>query len=191
MHDFIDERCNETVLSGMEDCYDVEPVDLTVLIDGCGEVELNSFDIDPSMVPFTGWYFADVPISLEGEEECEGAEFLYWEVLDGDVVIDDIQNPIIEIQLTGNATIMAHFGEPVPPEVVEFNVEPAGVGDILLNGLVIGPTPMSRSSSTGTTTSPRRQTRGGRSRTGAIRTTPSFPISRPPTRPYSWTRAAR
>ena len=87
MHDFIDERCNETVLSGMEDCYDVEPVDLTVLIDGCGEVELNSFDIDPSMVPFTGWYFAGVPISLEAEEECEGAEFLYWEVVSGDVVI--------------------------------------------------------------------------------------------------------
>ena len=73
VHDFIDERCNEAVLSGMEDCYDVEPVDLTVLIDGCGEVELNSFDIDPSMVPFTGWYFAGVPISLEAEEECEGA----------------------------------------------------------------------------------------------------------------------
>ena len=118
VHDFIDERCNETVLSGMEDCYDVEPVDLTILIQGCGEVELNSFDIDPSMVPFTGWYFAGVPISLEAEEECVGAEFLYWEVVSGDVVIDDIQNPFLEIELTGDAAIMAHFGEPVPPEVV-------------------------------------------------------------------------
>ena len=141
VHDFIDERCNETVLSGMEDCYDVEPVDLTVLIDGCGEVELNSFDIDPSMVPFTGWYFAGVPISMEAEEECEGAEFLYWEVVSGDVVIGDIQNPILEIELTGNAAIMAHFGEPVPPEVVVFDVEPAGVGDILVNGVVAGPYP--------------------------------------------------
>ena len=52
VHDFIDERCNETVLSGMEDCYDVEPVTLTLLIDGCGEVELNSVDITPDMVPF-------------------------------------------------------------------------------------------------------------------------------------------
>ena len=118
----------------------MEPVDLTVLIDGC-EVELNSFDIDPSMVPFTGWYFAGVPISMEAEEECEGAEFLYWEVVSGDVVIDDIQNPITEIELTGDAAIVAHFGEPVPPEVVVFAVEPAGVGDIQVNGVVAGPYP--------------------------------------------------
>ena len=141
VHDFIDERCNETVLSGMEDCYDVEPVDLTILIDGCGEVELNSFDIDPSMVPFTGWYFAGVPISLEGEEECDGAEFLYWEVISGDLVIDDIQDSIIEIELTGNVTIMAHFGEPVPPEVLTFSVDPPGTGSISLNGTVLGPYP--------------------------------------------------
>ena len=141
MHDFIDERCNETVLSGMEDCYDVEPVDLTLLIDGCGEVELNSVDIDPSMVPFTGWYFAGVPISLEAEEECEGAEFLYWEVISGDLVIDEIQDSIIEIELTGNVTLMAHFGEPVPPETVVFEVDPPGMGNIALNGLVLGPFP--------------------------------------------------
>ena len=141
MHDFIDERCNETVLSGMEDCYDVEPVDLTLLIDGCGEVELNSVDIDPSMVPFTGWYFAGVPISLEAEEECEGAEFLYWEVVSGDLVIGDIQDDIIDIELTGNVTIMAHFGEPVPPEALVFEVEPPGTGTIALDGLVLGPYP--------------------------------------------------
>ena len=141
MHDFIDERCNETVLSGMEDCYDVEPVDLTLLIDGCGEVELNSVDIDPSMMPFTGWYFAGVPISLEAEEECEGAEFLYWEVISGDLVIDDIQDSTIEIELTGNVTLMAHFGEPVPPETVVFEVDPPGMGNIALNGLVLGPYP--------------------------------------------------
>ena len=141
IHDFIDERCNETVLSGMEDCYDVEPVDLTLLIDGCGEVELNSVDIDPSMVPFTGWYFAGVPINLEAEEICEGAEFLYWEVVSGDLVISNIQDSIIDIELSGNVTIMAHFGEPVPPEVLVFDVDPPGTGTIALNGLVIGPYP--------------------------------------------------
>ena len=141
VHDFIDERCNETVLSGMEDCYDVESVSLTLLIDGCGEVELNTVDIDPSMVPFEAWYFSGVPISFEAEEECTGAEFLYWEVVSGDVVIDSPQDILIELVLNGDATIMAHFGEPVPPEVVVFNVEPAGVGDILVNGVVAGPYP--------------------------------------------------
>ena len=141
IHDFIDERCNETVLSGMEDCYDVEPVDLTLLIDGCGEVELNSVDISPDMVPFTGWYFAGVPISLEAEEVCTGAEFLYWEVISGDLVIDDIQADLIEIELSGNVTIMAHFGEPVPPEQIVFDVDPPGTGTISLNGAALGPYP--------------------------------------------------
>jgi gliding motility-associated-like protein len=141
IHDFIDERCNETVLTGMEDCYDVEPVTLTLLIDGCGEVELNSVDISPDMVPFSGWYFAGVPISLEAEEICEGAEFLYWEVMSGDLVIEDYQDILVELLLEGDVTIMAHFGEPVPPETIVFDVEPAGVGNISVNGLVEGPFP--------------------------------------------------
>jgi gliding motility-associated-like protein len=141
VHDFIDERCNETVLSGMEDCYDVEPVTLTLLIDGCGEVELNSVDITPDMVPFSGWYFADVPMSMEAEELCDGAEFLYWEVESGDLTFADDQDILVEFELSGDVTITAHFGEPVPPETVVFNVEPAGVGDISVNGVVIGPYP--------------------------------------------------
>lgn len=141
IHDFIDERCNETVLTGMEDCYDVEPVTLTLLIEGCGEVELNSVDISPDMVPFSGWYFAGVPISLEAEEICEGAEFLYWEVVSGDLVIEDYQDILVELLLAGDVTIMAHFGVPVPPETIVFDVEPAGVGNISVNGLVEGPFP--------------------------------------------------
>lgn len=141
VHDFIDERCNETVLSGMEDCYDVEPVTLTLLIDGCGEVELNSVDITPDMVPFSGWYFADVAMSMEAEEVCDGAEFLYWEVESGDLTFANDQDILVEFELSGDITITAHFGEPVPPETVVFNVDPAGVGDISVNGVVIGPYP--------------------------------------------------
>ncbi len=141
IHDFIDERCNDTVLEGMEDCYEVEPVDLTLLIDGCGEIELNSLDISPDMVPYTGWYFADVPITLDAVELCDGAEFLYWEVVSGDLVLDDIMDSSMTVLLGGDVTLMAHFGEPVPPEVIIFEVEPAGTGNISLNGVVIGPYP--------------------------------------------------
>ena len=142
MRDFIDERCESSLLPGMEDCYDVVPVTLTLLIDGIGQIELNSVDVTLSMVPFTGWYFADVPISLEGEEIIAGAEFLYWEVIAGDVVIANPQAALIEILLSGDATIMAHFGVPEPPEMVAFDVDPAGAGSIVLDGAVIGPYPL-------------------------------------------------
>lgn len=141
MRDFIDERCQSTLISGMEDCYDVTSVTLTILIEGIGEVELNTVDIDPSMVPFSAWYFADIPISLEGEEIVVGAEFLYWEVVAGDLVIADPMASAIEILLSGDVTIRAHFGVPEPPELLSFDVEPAGAGWISLDGMPLGPYP--------------------------------------------------
>ena len=48
----------------MEDCCDVVPENLTLDIVGQGEVEVNSVDFTPSMVPYTAWYFADVPVAL-------------------------------------------------------------------------------------------------------------------------------
>jgi gliding motility-associated-like protein len=93
------------------------------------------------MVPFTGWYFAGVPITLEAEEICDGAEFLYWEVVSGDLVIGSDQDDLIEVELSGNVTIMAHFGVPVPPELISFDVTPSGTGSISLNGVALGPFP--------------------------------------------------
>jgi len=75
MRDFIDSRCQDELLGGMEDCYDVTPVTLTLDIVGQGDVEINSLDITPSMVPYSGWYFMEVPITLEAEEDY-GLAFL-------------------------------------------------------------------------------------------------------------------
>ena len=57
LRDFIDERCESELMSGMEDCYDITPVTLTVEIVGMGDVEINSVDILPAMSPFNGFYF--------------------------------------------------------------------------------------------------------------------------------------
>ena len=136
LRDFIDERCEEEVVEGMEDCYDVTSVNLTIDIVGLGEVEINTVDYTPDMVPVTAWYFADVPITLEAEEDY-GVGFLYWEVVSGDVSIADLSNPILPLTLTGDAHLIAHFGLPVPPEELTFNVVPLGAGDILLDGVAL------------------------------------------------------
>ena len=54
--------------------------------------------------------------------------------MSGDVSIPDVTNPILPLTLTGDAHLIAHFGLPVPPEELTFNVVPSGAGDILLDG---------------------------------------------------------
>ena len=133
LRDFIDTRCTSELLTGMEDCYDVVPVYLTLDIVGLGEVEINTVDITPDMVPFTGWYFEGLPITLQAEEDY-GLAFLYWEVVSGDVAIADVTNPLLPLTMSGDVHLIAHFGIPVPPEEVTFQVDPPGSGFIVLDG---------------------------------------------------------
>ncbi|MEY3010959.1 MAG: hypothetical protein RLZZ314_1601 [Bacteroidota bacterium] len=140
LRDFIDSRCEDELLGGMEDCYDVVPVTLTLDIVGMGDVELNSVDITPSMVPFSGWYFEGVPITLEAEEDY-GLAFLYWEVVSGDVSIADVTDPWLPLTLSGDVHLVAHFGIPVPPEELTFSVDPLGSGSIVLDGNILNANP--------------------------------------------------
>lgn len=133
IRDFIEARCAATVIGGLEDCYDVEAVNLTVIIEGLGEVEINSLDIGPGDSPLNATYFAGVPMIFTAEEDL-GQMFLFWEVLDGDITLADPTNPILEFELTGDATIVAHFAANVDPEQVTFIVDPAGAGTIFVDG---------------------------------------------------------
>ena len=140
LRDFIDSRCEDEVVGGMEDCYDIEQVNLTIDIVGQGEVEINTVDITPAMTPFTGWYFSEVPIVLEAEE-AYGVSFLYWQVVSGDVTIANVNDPLLPLTLTGDAHLVAHFGIPVPPEDVMFNVSPEGAGFVVLDGFALQDNP--------------------------------------------------
>ena len=140
LRDFIDSRCEDEVVGGMEDCYDIEQVNLTIDIVGQGEVEINTVDITPAMAPFNGWYFSEVPIVLEAEE-AYGVSFLYWQVVSGDVTIANVNDPLLPLTLTGDAHLVAHFGIPVPPEDVMFNVSPEGAGFVVLDGLTLQDNP--------------------------------------------------
>lgn len=140
LRDFIDDRCEQTIVEGMVDCYDVEPITITIIIEGLGEVQIESFDVTPDMVPWSGTYFADLPIDLQAEDEGLGV-FLYWEVIEGDLVITDPENPNIIIEPSGDITIVAYFLNDLDPQEVMFDVQPAGGGDIIFSGTSMGPYP--------------------------------------------------
>ena len=120
LRDFILERCSDEFVEGMEDCYDVEAMDVTVIIEGDGEVQVNSIDLIPENSPWTGTYYSGLPIQLSASSLENGAFNFYWEVVDGDLVLDDPTNPDIVFDLTSGLTIIAHFNacESVPTEEI-------------------------------------------------------------------------
>ena len=133
IHDFIEERCAETLIGGIEDCYDVESVTLTLIIDGLGDVQVNSVEIGPYDVPMDATYFAGVPMDLTAEE-AYGEIFLFWEVVEGDIVLADPSNPSLGFTLTGDATLVAYFASNADPQELTFVVNPPGAGEIYLDG---------------------------------------------------------
>lgn len=136
IHDFIEERCAETLIGGIEDCYDVESVTLTLIIDGMGDVQVNSVEIGPFDVPMDATYFAGVPMELTAIENY-GEIFLFWEVLDGDINLVDPTNPELGFTLNGNATLVAYFASNADPQELTFIVDPPGAGEIYLDGTAL------------------------------------------------------
>ena len=127
LRDYILERCSDEFIEGMEECYDVEALDVTIIIEGGGEVEINSIDLDPNTSPWTGVYYSGLPISLSASGSNDVLFNFYWEVVDGDLVLDDPTNPDIIFNLDSPITIIAHFDaclsieteEIVGPTIVE------------------------------------------------------------------------
>ena len=108
LRDYILERCSDEFVEGMEDCYDVESMNVTIIIEGDGEVELNSIDLVPENSPWTGIYYSGLPISMSANGEGNAFNF-YWEVVEGDLVLEDPSNPDLVFDLTSPTTIIAHF----------------------------------------------------------------------------------
>jgi hypothetical protein len=110
LRDYILTRCSDEFIEGMEECYDVEAVDVTIIIEGEGEVAINSIDIDTDNSPWNGIYYSGIPIELSASSSS-GLFNFYWEVVDGDLVLDDPLNTNIIFDLSSSLTIIAHFDE--------------------------------------------------------------------------------
>ena len=108
LRDYILERCSDVIVSGMEDCYDVEAITLNVIIEGDGEVQINSIDLDPGNTPWVGTYYSGVPIEIQATP-YELVNF-YWEIIDGDATIANVTDLETTLSmLSGPVTLVANF----------------------------------------------------------------------------------
>jgi len=141
LRDYILERCSEEFVEGMEDCYDVEAITITIIIEGMGDVQINTITIPYPDSPWDGTYYIPIPIDLEALTTY-GGFFLNWEVNEGTLVINDPTNPQITINPEGDITITAYFVQDLDPELVMYDVIPTGAGDISVDGAVLGVYPL-------------------------------------------------
>jgi gliding motility-associated-like protein len=140
LRNYILERCSDELVEGMEDCYDVEAITVTIIIEGMGDVQINTITVTYLQSPWDGTYYIPIPIELEALTTY-GGYFLNWEVTEGTLVLDDPTNPQIVISPDGDITIVAYFVEDLDPQMVMYDVIPAGAGDILVDGNVLGTYP--------------------------------------------------
>ncbi len=138
LRNFVLERCGNELTTGMEDCYDLEAITVTILINGDGSVLFNNTTITADMTPWTGTYYAGIPMTFEG---LPGnlVDFINWEIIDGNISLANDENPTIVINPDGSFTILANFDPPIPPVNISFVVEPAEAGVIVAEGTVIDP----------------------------------------------------
>ena len=64
LRDFILERCSDEFVEGMEECYDVEAFGVNIIIEGDGEVDVNSVALGSEDSPWSGTYYSGIPLSL-------------------------------------------------------------------------------------------------------------------------------
>lgn len=133
IRDFIDARCNSEIIGGLEDCYDVTALTLTVQIDGVGTIEIEDIDLNEGIVPWSGTYFADLPIDINIPGEPCGT-FAGWEIISGDGVLDNPSAPETFLTMTTDVTLVAHFVAGTGVASVSFDMTPAGAGVLTVNG---------------------------------------------------------
>ena len=109
LRDFILERCSDEFVEGMEECYDVQAIDVTLIIEGEGEVSVNTVDLIPADSPWTGTYYSGLPIELEANPIGDNLSSFYWELVVGDIVIENPSDPSLVFDLNEPVTIIANF----------------------------------------------------------------------------------
>ena len=136
LRDYILARCNNEIITGIEECYDVTAYTITVELDGEGEIELEGTLINTTNAPYSGTYFADLPIDLMTPSDgATCGTFAGWEVVSGPGVIEDPASDTTILTISGDITLVAHFAAPsTGPIALTTQTDLAGAGIITVNG---------------------------------------------------------
>jgi gliding motility-associated-like protein len=143
LRDYILARCNNEIITGIEDCYDVTAHTLTIQLDGIGEIEVESFDLNNSNTPYTGTYFADLAIDLfAASDGASCGNFAGWEIISGTGIIADPSSDSTTIEISSDVTLVAHFAEPSSgPITITVDTDLPGAATIAVNSIAAGALP--------------------------------------------------
>jgi gliding motility-associated-like protein len=147
LRDYILARCNNEIVTGIEDCYNVTAYTLTIEIDGVGEIEVESLDLNDTNTPYSGTYFADLAIDLfTASDGSSCGNFAGWEITSGTGVIADPANDSTTISISSDVTVVAHFAAPSSgPISIMVDTDLPGAANISINGNSAGALPASNS----------------------------------------------
>ena len=126
VRDFLLARC-AYIVEGIVNCYEVEPRDITVLVDppGSGMVHFESLDL--TSFPYTGTYFDSTTLHF-AQEAYPTWDFSHWST-GQHTVLPSTTDSAMWFLLLHNDTIIAHFIPEVRYDVV-LDVVPHGGGEI-------------------------------------------------------------
>ena len=152
LRNFILARCNTEVITGIEDCYTVEAVNVTIEIDGVGQIEVEDLELSNANTPFTGVYFANLPLDLlTASDGLTCGNFAGWEITSGTGTIEDPNSDTTTITFSTDITLVAHFVESTGgPVSITYSTDLLDAGVIAVNGTPIGALPVNQSYTPGT-----------------------------------------
>ena len=130
MKDFMLERCN-ILNSAIVDCYDVVgPYDVTVIIEGMGQVEVNNFfDVNELNTPLNTSYFGGVNVNFD----VSSGNFSSYEIISDSNYTYNSTDEQFDIQLVSDITIIFYF----TTNQITYIVQPPGSGGISIQGTPI------------------------------------------------------
>ena len=133
MRDFMNNRC-AILNAAVVDCYDVEgPYNITVVIEGVGEVELNDISINEANSPWNGTYFGGVDIDFS----VISGNYSFYEITSSDNYNYNPNDTDFTVDMLGDLTITFYFNT----NDVMYLVNPPNTANLNINGTIVNSFP--------------------------------------------------